>query len=70
MRRGLVESGLPPGLTTGLLALAVPGGVVLVHATRAQTALLATSAVGRAPSAIAMDPRSGHVFVANSGTTR
>jgi YVTN family beta-propeller protein len=34
--------------------------------TRASSPLIAVSAVGRMPSAIAVDPRSGHIFVANS----
>jgi YVTN family beta-propeller protein len=41
-------------------------GVALALPARARTPLLASSAVGRTPSAVAVDPRSGHVFVANS----
>jgi YVTN family beta-propeller protein len=42
------------------------GGVALALSAQANTALIASSAVGRGPSALAVDPRSGHVLVANS----
>jgi YVTN family beta-propeller protein len=40
--------------------------VALALPARAGSPLLAVSAVGRTPSALAVDPRSGHLFVANS----
>jgi DNA-binding beta-propeller fold protein YncE len=46
--------------------MALLGGVGLAQARSASSAVIAISAVGRTPSAIVVDPRSGHVFVTNS----
>jgi YVTN family beta-propeller protein len=50
----------------GVLMMALLGGVGLALAMSASSPVIAISAVGRTPSAIVVDPRSGHVFVANS----
>ena len=50
-------------LTAGLAS----GTVAYLCKFSENSSLIARIAVGRSPSAIAVDPRSGHVFVANSG---
>jgi YVTN family beta-propeller protein len=49
-----------------LLVVALSSGVAISLLAGGAAAVIAISPVGRNPSAIAADPRSGHVFVANS----
>jgi YVTN family beta-propeller protein len=53
-------------LAAAVGAALLGSGVALALPAHPSTALIASSAVGRGPSALAVDPRSGHVFVANS----
>ena len=57
-------------LLASVLVVGLAGWTPIRGATAARAPLIATSPVGHAPSAIAVDPRSGHVFIANSATTR
>jgi YVTN family beta-propeller protein len=60
-RRAATRRALAAAVGVALLS----GGVALALPAPATTSLIASSAVGRAPRTIAVDPVSGHVFVAN-----
>ena len=58
------EAATRRALAAAMGAVLLGSGVALAVRAQPRSPLLASAAVGSAPSAIAVDPRSGHVFVA------